>query len=81
MTMFHTRSLTLGFPGCSLGLDEGRGGSGGTGLPADSGVPGRPGDDGPEENSTLALTFTHLHQHFATCVMAAGHCARLFPYW
>lgn len=40
-------SARLGFPGGSLGLEDGLGGRGGIGLPADSGVPARAGEDGP----------------------------------
>lgn len=47
---YCTRSVTFGLPGGSLGREDGRGGSGGIGLPADKGVPGRAGDEGPEEN-------------------------------
>lgn len=38
----------FGFPGGSLGRDDGLGGRGGIGLPADRGVPARAGEDGPE---------------------------------
>lgn len=44
----HTRSARFGFPGGSLGRDDGLGGRGGIGLPADRGVPARAGEDGPE---------------------------------
>lgn len=43
----HTGSAN-GFPGGSLGLEDGRGGGGGgTGLPRDGGTAGRAGDGGP----------------------------------
>lgn len=44
----HTRSDRFGFPGGSFGRDDGLGGRGGMGLPADSGVPARAGEDGPK---------------------------------
>lgn len=47
---YFTRSAIFGLPGGSLGREDGLGGSGGIGLPADKGVPGRAGDDGPKEN-------------------------------
>lgn len=43
-----------------MGREDGRGGSGGIGLPADKGVPGRAGDEGPEENEKR-LTPSKLH--------------------
>lgn len=43
----RARSARFGFPGGSFGRDDGLGGRGGIGLPADSGVPARAGEDGP----------------------------------
>lgn len=40
-------SARFGFPGGNFGRDDGLGGRGGMGLPADRGVPARAGDDGP----------------------------------
>lgn len=49
-----------GLPGGSLGREDGRGGSGGIGLLADKGVPGRAGDEGPENGGKVKF-LKNLH--------------------